>query len=102
MYCARKVKERANELETLKELTSWNTIQYKDYVTEFYNKLDDPSLIYKVKVDEKEEYAPPIFPGDKNDPNKGLKLFILAGVMALMVMMFFLTRRKSAALTQTA
>lgn len=96
IYCAKKVKERANELETLKELTSWNTLQYKDYVTEFYDKLEDPSLIYKVESEEKEEVAPPIFPGDNNDPNKGLKYWILGLVAAMMLMMYFVKRRSAA------
>ena len=89
------MKERANELETLKELTSWNTLQYKEYVTEFYDKLDDPSLIYKVDEPEKEEIAPPIFPGDNNDPNKGLKFWILGAVAFIMLTMFIIQRRST-------
>jgi hypothetical protein len=94
IYCAKKVKERAEELETLKELTSWNTTQYKSYVTEFYDKLDDPTLIYKIEGDSKEEFAPTVFPGDTNDPNKGLKIGILSSILGLMLLMFFVNSRK--------
>ncbi|MBD3636625.1 MAG: DUF2330 domain-containing protein [Crocinitomicaceae bacterium] len=93
-YCARKVKQRADELENLHELTSWNTAQYKDYVTEYYDKLEDPTLIYKVDGGKKHEIVPPVFPGDNNDPNRGLKIGILSSVLGLMLFIFFIKRRK--------
>ncbi|UKN02349.1 DUF2330 domain-containing protein [Paracrocinitomix mangrovi] len=93
-YCARVVKRRANELENLHALTSWNTTQYKEYVTEYYKKLDDPSLLYKVSEPEK-HYSFPVFPVDGNDPNQGIKIGVLASVFGLMLLIvFFRMNRK--------
>ncbi len=93
-YCAKLVKNRANELETLNDLTSWNTSQYKDYVREYYKKLEDPDLLYEID-DEQKNYAVPAVPDDYQDPNFGLKILVLSGVLALMLIMFIGIKLKS-------
>lgn len=95
MYCATMVKKRANELEELHSLTSWNTTQYKSYVQEFYDKLQDPGLLYKVKEEEirKNEFVP-VLPYDTHDPNRGLKVFILSVIGFMMLLMFVVKRGK--------
>lgn len=94
IYCAQKVKQRADELENLAELTGWDTKEHKDYVTEFYNKLDDPTLIYRIEDSKKHEVSPVYFPGDYNDPNRGLKIGILTSLISLMILIFAYKRWK--------
>ena len=84
-YCVKVVKRRADELENLNALTSWNTQQYKEYVKEYYSKLKDPTLMNRVDADPKRNDAFPIVPGDYNDPNSGMKWGILMGVLAIML-----------------
>ena len=92
LYCAQLVKKRANELENLNDLTSWNTSQYKGYVQEYYKKIKDKSIMNKVEEDRGE--LVPGFDSDYIDPNMGLKIGILSSVMVLMFMMFFRLRKK--------
>lgn len=91
-YCADLVKKRANELEELKDLTSWNTSQYKGYVKEYFDLLEDPSLLYQGEKEEDRNEAIPIIPNDPPDPTFGLKISLLSGVALLML--FAAYRRK--------
>jgi len=91
-YCAKMVKKRAGELEELKTLTSWNTVQYKNYVQEYYDKLDDPRLLYDVEEDKNEII--PITPSNHTDPGLGLKLMIMGSVFITMLIMTLSLRLK--------
>lgn len=82
-YCAQLVKKRANELDQLHELTSWNTTQYKEYVQEYYNKINDKSILNEVE-EKKNEFAP-FLPDDYQDPGMGMKYAILSGLLLLML-----------------
>ena len=93
-YCAQMVKKRANELETLHELASWNTSQYKAYVQEFYNKLDDPRLLYDVDDSDNKNEIFPVFNDNHKDPGLGLKLLILASILILMLIITLQLRLK--------
>ena len=86
-YCARVVKNRANELENLHDLTSWNTTQHSSYVKEYYNQLKDPSMIYDIDDNNDKNEILPISPKN-NDPNMGLKIGVLSVVVLLMIVMF--------------
>jgi hypothetical protein len=93
LYCAQLVKNRANELDNLHDLTSWNTSQYKGYVQEYYKKIKDKSIMNKVEQDRGQ--VVPGFDSDYIDPNKGLKIGILSSVVVLMLLMFFRLRLNS-------
>lgn len=90
-YIAQLVKNRANELEQLKELTSWNTSQYSAYVQEYYDQLKDKSLLNEVDEQRNEFY--PVTPTDNNDPNRGIKLIVIASVLSLMAGIFIRKRK---------
>lgn len=89
-YCAKVVKNRANELEALNELTSWSTQQHAGYVQEYYDLLDDPNTLNEVEEDKNEGF---IFkPSSIHPPNNGIKLVSLSIVLILMLGMFFYKR----------
>jgi hypothetical protein len=87
-YCAEVVKRRVNELENLHALTNWNTTKNKDYVMEFYKKLDDPSILQEVDDTQRNDFMP-ITPDVPADPNQGLKWMILSSVLALLILVTF-------------
>jgi hypothetical protein len=89
-YCAQLVKNRANELETLKDLTSWNTSQYSDYVKEYYDKIEDKKLLYEIDEDTKRNFMLPVLPNEIEKPNFGLKIWVMSGVLALMLLIFLI------------
>ena len=91
-YVANLVKNRANELEELHDLTSWNTSQYKGYVKEYYDQLKDPSMLYE--DDQKKNEIIPVFPGNYQDPTRGLKIALLSTVVVLMLFMLYRNREK--------
>jgi hypothetical protein len=84
-YCAKLVKNRANELETLKDLTSWNTSQHADYVKEYYDKIEDKKILYEIDEDSKKNFIIPALPNEIDKPNFGLKIAVLSGVLGLML-----------------
>ena len=84
-YCAEVVKRRVNELENLHALTNWNTTKNKDYVMEFYKKLDDPAILQEVDDTQRNDFMP-VAPDVPADPNQGLKWMILSGVLALLIL----------------
>lgn len=90
-YIAQLVKKRANELEQLNELTSWNTSQYSEYVQEYYNQLKDKSLLNE--VDENKGEVLPLVPTDNNDPNMGIKLWSIVSIITIMLLVFVRRRR---------
>lgn len=92
-YCANLVKNRANELETLKDLTSWNTSQYADYVKEYYDKIEDKKILYEIDEENKKNFVVPVLPNEMDKPNFGLKLWVLSGIGLLMLL--FITIKSS-------
>jgi hypothetical protein len=90
-YCANLVKNRADELEELHDLTSWNTDQYKGYVKEYYDQLKAPSILYE-EGEQKKNGVLPIVPTDYQDPTIGLKFTLLTTVLALMAFMLYKNR----------
>ncbi|MCB9223754.1 MAG: DUF2330 domain-containing protein [Crocinitomicaceae bacterium] len=84
-YCANLVKNRANELETLKDLTSWNTSQYADYVKEYYDKIEDKKILYEIDENNKKNFVIPVLPDETIKPNFGLKIIVLSSILALML-----------------
>lgn len=88
-YCVKVVKRRATELENLQALTSWNTMEYKDYVKEYYNKLNDPTLMNRVEADpERHDFTPFIVP-ESPGSNTGIKWGILSVAVLLMLLYYF-------------
>ncbi|MEX1001414.1 MAG: DUF2330 domain-containing protein [Crocinitomicaceae bacterium] len=92
-YCAQKVKQRLRELENLNELTSWNTMPYSNYIKEFYEKLEDKTLLYQVEDDSERNEVWPFAP-ELPDPNRGLKIALLFSVFGLMFAIFLYRRSK--------
>ena len=82
-YLAGLIKNRANELEELYALTSWNTHQYSNYIQEYYGLLKDKSLLNE--VDEKRNELIPGFQPKDKDPNNWLKWLVLVIISLLMV-----------------
>lgn len=82
-YIAKLIKNRANELEELYALTSWDTKEYGSYVQEYYGQLKDKSLINS--VDEKRNEIIPTFQSDEPDPNSWIKVLALSIVAIMMV-----------------
>ena len=93
-YCAKVVKERADELENLNDLTSWNTSDYSDYVKEYYNLLENKGLLNDIEPTEKKNDAPFVIT-DHIDPRRGIKLFVLFGALSLMLVFFILRKRRT-------
>ena len=93
-YCAKVVKRRVNELENLHALTNWNTRLNKEYVMEFYNKLEDPSILQEIDDTQRNDFVP-FAPNTPSDPNQGLKWIILSSALALLLLVsgFRLTRK---------
>ena len=98
VYCAKKVKERAYELKNLNDLTSWNVDQYAWYVKEFYEKLEDKTLLYEVEDDSHKNELIPFGPTPP-DPNWGLKIMILSGSLFLMLFTLAYKRNKQVLLS---
>lgn len=82
-YIAKLIKNRANELDELYALTSWNTNEYGSYVQEYYGQLKDKSLINS--VDEKRNEIIPTFQPDQPDPNSWIKILALSTVAIMMI-----------------
>ncbi len=92
-YCAKVVKERANELENLNSLTSWNTTNYASYVKEYYNILENKTLLNEVDIEE-EKNESPFFVTDYIDSNKDLKIYFFISIILIMIY-FYRERRKT-------
>lgn len=84
-YVAQLIKNRANELDQLYALTSWNTNQYSNYVQEYYGLLKDKSLLNQ--VDEKRNEIVPGFQPEEKDPNSWIKILALCLVGISMLVM---------------
>lgn len=91
-YCAKLVKKRAEELDELNELTSWNTLQYKSYVGEYFEKLKDPTLIFEVEDDKRNEIVP-VGGNPPSDPRVLLKILLLGGILSLMLIISQIKKR---------
>ncbi len=89
-YIANLVKNRADELDELNVLTSWNTSVYKDYVKEYYDQLKDPNMLYK--NEQKRNEVTPIFPDNHQDPTFGLKIVLLSSIVGLMLLVLYRNR----------
>jgi len=92
-YCAKVVKERANELENLYDLTSWNTTSYSSYVNEYYSLLDNKALLNEIKIEEERNDAPFVVT-DYIDPKKDLKIYVLIGIVGLMFLFYFERKKR--------
>ncbi|WP_070137127.1 DUF2330 domain-containing protein [Crocinitomix algicola] len=92
-YCVKVVKRRVDELENLEDLTAWNASEYKPYVKEYYNKLDDPSLMNRVEADPQRNEGLPIFPTYSN-PNDHIKRVLIIGLLSLLLIMLVLREIK--------
>ncbi len=90
-YLAGLIKNRANELEELYALSSWNTNQYSNYIQEYYGLLKDKSLLNE--VDEKRNELIPGFQPKDKDPNNWLKWLVLVIIALLMVKTAFKMRK---------